>query len=1132
MKTGRGGKRGEKSTGWSGGNPSGFRAKHVLAVRMYAARVAWLHGAPRWEPDGEIAYAAADGTRVSLTPEAIARAQYCLNRISVHTFSARAALGDADAYLARSRAALEVAKRLVAVRHAARRPGQGATADPATLASLLLLEAESIRDTPFSPARLLALLPSSPAAVAAPLRALVGDESLPLRARALAALVMGARQARRGSGGDDFAASETKAARHPAAAVRAAFAFALRRGLTDEPALMAALLAAADPDAPAGALLSLAERLADARRAVEGTPFALSASLLHELLRREGSGNRSAAERCVALVEGSAEMLPLAARVRRRRHELPLPPARENAQHAQEARGVRGRAVADLGALLTAYVRATGGDPEVPSLFAGFVRDTLDRLPDLLGPHLDAALIQPLRAAAKESEGVARGYLRLLNECGGRFREDMPGLAAPGKGKAGHLVERVGAAWEMSGWLSRVYIPRFTRALLLLKAADGDPCLVREALEVNGLGRVDLCTDDTDGMAERYAWIFRAARALGVNDLAETWGPWALLETVADDGAEARARFGTALGIVATLPAPAAAPLIEALSDEIGDDRASRRAALARLSRILPDLIRDTGRTAGLGEYEWRVLLYAALRFPPACVDAVRQRVLREGEPIWRGDEAWRSAARLKLALDVALALGCVVRDEEAEPASCDSTAFTSVLDAVRAARVADEDNADETDVRRGLEVLSGIPTLRSILLALAPVQAHRCLRLLGGLGAVAHLGSGDDALAPFAALEEGTGEPILGVAADDPEWAALLDLAPDLAPTAAAYWYARWLLGQDADVPAGVRRAALDETEKRRRELAHLEARVAAGDADPGIVARAASLRERMADGDGRQRARAADEARERLAAVTREAQMAAAERLLEECWRARLRVFLGRATTKPVVFTDDLRNALVIGTRIDENRKLLQRLLRAHLAGAARAFLDEHPKNREFRLRLEAHGADVDAWQGAHPRRLRLPGTERPVRLYVETDPLRVLQMGNAFGTCLGADGFNAFSTVANACEANKRVVYAVDDNTGRIVGRELLGLTDDLKLLRFRVYTNVDTPAEAEALDAAFRRYVADFAARCRLATADTGTVPRLFARDWYDDGAHPWEAGTATRVRESSLRLATARRTMPV
>ena len=47
----------------------------------------------------------------------------------------------------------------------------------------------------------------------------------------------------------------------------------------------------------------------------------------------------------------------------------------------------------------------------------------------------------------------------------------------------------------------------------------------------------------------------------------------------------------------------------------------------------------------------------------------------------------------------------------------------------------------------------------------------------------------------------------------------------------------------------------------------------------------------------------------------------------------------------------------------------------------------------------------------------------------LRLETDLLRILQMGNYMGTCLSLGGGNAFSTVANACDLNKRVLYAAN-------------------------------------------------------------------------------------------------------
>src|SRR5688572_2507823 len=113
----------------------------------------------------------------------------------------------------------------------------------------------------------------------------------------------------------------------------------------------------------------------------------------------------------------------------------------------------------------------------------------------------------------------------------------------------------------------------------------------------------------------------------------------------------------------------------------------------------------------------------------------------------------------------------------------------------------------------------------------------------------------------------------------------------------------------------------------------------------------------------------------------------------------------------------------------------------------------------------------------------------------------------MGNYFVTCLGFGGINAFSTVANACELNKRVIYA-RDGKGTVIGRKLLGISNEGKLVGFHTYCAIEDEAGGKELRAFFYRYAAEFAKRCGLELADEGTVPRLFAQSWYDDGAVAW------------------------
>jgi len=156
-------------------------------------------------------------------------------------------------------------------------------------------------------------------------------------------------------------------------------------------------------------------------------------------------------------------------------------------------------------------------------------------------------------------------------------------------------------------------------------------------------------------------------------------------------------------------------------------------------------------------------------------------------------------------------------------------------------------------------------------------------------------------------------------------------------------------------------------------------------------------------------------------------------------------------------------------------------------------------------------ARGIDVTVWLDTNPQvvRVRHGGGWQRYTLWLENDPLHVLQMGNYFGTCLSvAGGCNAFSTIANAVELNKRVLY-LRDTTGTIVGRKLLGLTAEGCLLGFHTYCSVQNDSLRNTLCAAIDHYCRSLAKRCHTPLADDGVVPTLFAEDWYDDGAVGWD-----------------------
>jgi hypothetical protein len=243
-----------------------------------------------------------------------------------------------------------------------------------------------------------------------------------------------------------------------------------------------------------------------------------------------------------------------------------------------------------------------------------------------------------------------------------------------------------------------------------------------------------------------------------------------------------------------------------------------------------------------------------------------------------------------------------------------------------------------------------------------------------------------------------------------------------------------------------------------------------------------------------------------ESLQQLAAEAELAAIERQIEACYHQYLESIYGLEPVQ-VELNEDLLNAALLTTDIKSNRRLLLKLLRGYLGGQRR-WPEQHPTNVDYLEKLKAAGVDVRAWLRARPRAYRCDGIAGGrVHLRLERDPLSILQMGNYFGTCLRFGGINAFSTVANACELNKRVIYA-RDGKGSVVGRKLIGISAEGKLVGFQTYSSIEEVAGGRKLRALFNRYAAEFAKRCGLELADEGTVPRLFAQEWYDDGVVSW------------------------
>jgi hypothetical protein len=235
------------------------------------------------------------------------------------------------------------------------------------------------------------------------------------------------------------------------------------------------------------------------------------------------------------------------------------------------------------------------------------------------------------------------------------------------------------------------------------------------------------------------------------------------------------------------------------------------------------------------------------------------------------------------------------------------------------------------------------------------------------------------------------------------------------------------------------------------------------------------------------------------RLEERVRELHALAYEACLDEVFRRLVHEVWGITLDR---LTPGFRDAIRFYLSLERNGELLGTVLRGAAAGVdlARTL----PKNRAY---LEAAAArfDVEAWLAPREKQLLLGG--RPHTLSVERDPVEVLRMGIPFDTCLALEtGCNAASTVINAADASKRVLY-LRERGGRIVARKLLAISDEDTLLGYNLY---NAAAEHEApIAAAFQAMCAEIAAASRLPLASSGTAKQIHQGFWYDDGAVPFD-----------------------
>jgi len=195
---------------------------------------------------------------------------------------------------------------------------------------------------------------------------------------------------------------------------------------------------------------------------------------------------------------------------------------------------------------------------------------------------------------------------------------------------------------------------------------------------------------------------------------------------------------------------------------------------------------------------------------------------------------------------------------------------------------------------------------------------------------------------------------------------------------------------------------------------------------------------------------------------------------------------------------------HALAIAGWAQENRRPLRRLLQdPHTLAGNDAYVFAHPATRAWIERHPLLAANLSIWRAGVPLAAVVDGLGR-VTLATTSDPLEVLRMGTYVGSCLGLGGGLAYSAAAAALDANKRVVYARDEE-GRVLARQLVAFSEDDDLVCFTPYPLGVSPRLRELFATYDARWAAALGVPLRDVARSDYVVADILSHGFWDDGA---------------------------
>ncbi len=157
--------------------------------------------------------------------------------------------------------------------------------------------------------------------------------------------------------------------------------------------------------------------------------------------------------------------------------------------------------------------------------------------------------------------------------------------------------------------------------------------------------------------------------------------------------------------------------------------------------------------------------------------------------------------------------------------------------------------------------------------------------------------------------------------------------------------------------------------------------------------------------------------------------------------------------------------------------------------------------PANLEFIQKLKDKSINPRPWLVSETWQEKT-ADGKPYNLFLTDQVIDYLLMGFHFQTCLTPGSVNFFSTLSNAVDINKKVLYGKTAD-GQIIGRCLFALNDHGEVVTFHRYQHEEASGFGDAVD----RYAEHLAQQMGSDLSDDSNISSLVANRWYNDSAVP-------------------------